>query len=98
MTENSDNRTVEQLIEQVEAQKMRVKVEQQQLERHEDALHARLEELGLVMMYKEPEPSKNRVKYLHGEVSLKDLKESMRGCDNLEDRLDNLLKKANFEN
>ncbi len=72
MTEYSDNRTVEQLIDQVEAQKMRVKVEQQQLERHEDALHARLEELGLAMMYKEPEP--------------------------LEDRLDNLLKKANFEN
>ena len=58
---NSDNRTVEQLISQVEAQKMRVKVEQQQLERHEDALHARLEELGLVMMYKEPEPLEDRL-------------------------------------
>ena len=77
---NSDNRTVEQLISQVEAQKMRVKVEQQQLERHEQALAAKLKELGLrregsmEMDYLQPEP------------------------EPLEDRLDNLLKKANFEN
>ena len=77
---NSDNRTVEQLISQVEAQKMRVKVEQQQLERHEQVLAAKLKELGLrregsmEMDYLQPEP------------------------EPLEDRLDDLLKKANFEN
>ena len=77
---NSDNRTVEQLIDQVEAQKMRVKVEQQQLERHEHSLAAKLKELGLRREgsmewdYLQPEP------------------------EPLEDRLDDLFKKANFEN